>query len=101
MTRRILLADAAKRPVVLVDIPRRRVDPNGIAGALGAAEAVPAPPGGGSPVHWYAVRRAPAAEIGGQFRRMGIDRQPDDYRNPMLNQGTAATTISPARTASR
>ena len=62
MTRRILLADAAKRPVVRVDIPKRRVDPKGVADALGAAKAVPAPPGGGSPVHWYALRRALAAE---------------------------------------
>jgi hypothetical protein len=100
MTRRILFADAAKRPVILVDAPRRRVDPTGIAGALGAAEAVPAPPGGGSPVRRYVVHKAPAAESGGQSRRTCIDRQPDHTRNPMLNQDTTAM-ISPASTAGR
>jgi hypothetical protein len=52
------LADAARRRVILADVPKRRLNADGVAEALGAAEAVPAPPGGGSPVHWYAVRRA-------------------------------------------
>ena len=98
MTKRILLADAAKRPVVLIDIPKRRVDPKGIAGALGTADAVPALPGDDSPVRRYAVRRAPAAESGVQSCRTCIDRQPDRTRNPMLNQDTAAT-ISHVSTA--
>ncbi len=58
MTGRSLLADDAKRRMVLADMPKRRVDPNRVAGALGAAEAMPAPPGCGSPVRWYVARKA-------------------------------------------
>jgi hypothetical protein len=61
MTRRTCLADAARRRVILADAPKQPLDPGGIARTVGAAEILPAPPGGGSPVCWYAVRQAALA----------------------------------------
>jgi hypothetical protein len=55
---RTTLADTARRRVILADAPKRRLDANGIAWALGAAGVVPAAPHGGSPICWYAVRKA-------------------------------------------
>jgi len=61
MTRRTSLADAARRRVILTDASKPRLDTGGIPRAPGAAEILPAPPDGGSPVCWYAVRQAALA----------------------------------------
>jgi hypothetical protein len=61
MTRRVFLSDPARLPVALADVPKRRVDPDRVAEALGAAEILPAPPDSGSPIRRYAVRRVALA----------------------------------------
>jgi hypothetical protein len=50
MERRNFLADAARRGVILIDSPKRRLDAAVVATAFGAVEVQPAPPAGGSPI---------------------------------------------------
>lgn len=61
MARHVVLADSARRQVLLADAPKPRLDAGRIASALGARQIRPAPPGGGSPVCWYAARKATLA----------------------------------------
>jgi len=87
---RIVLTDDTVPPVILTDdtVPPVALDADSIAHAIGADRTEPSPPGGGSPVTWYAVREEAARRLrstggrpglpGGELRKVAVTDQ--DWR---------------------